>query len=47
MLFETPLGLIQNAEPEDVKLVEDMVLSQIQGNCLILIALPVTGTFHP
>lgn len=36
-------GLIQNAEPEEVQLVEDMVVSHIKGNCLILAALPVTG----
>lgn len=37
-------GLIQNAEPDIVKLVEDMVVSHIQGECLILVALPMTGT---
>ncbi|EPQ51165.1 hypothetical protein GLOTRDRAFT_141261 [Gloeophyllum trabeum ATCC 11539] len=31
-----------NAEPEIVKLVEDLVVSHIQGNCLILVALPMT-----
>ena len=36
-------GLIQNAKAEDVQLVEDMVVSHIKGNCLILVALPVTG----
>ncbi|KAG6918468.1 hypothetical protein DXG01_014095 [Tephrocybe rancida] len=35
-------GLIQNAEPSTVKLVEDMVVSHIKGNCLILVALPMT-----
>ncbi|KAF5376702.1 hypothetical protein D9615_007809 [Tricholomella constricta] len=35
-------GLIQNAEPRTVKLVEDMVVSHIKGNCLILVALPMT-----
>ncbi|KAF9066276.1 P-loop containing nucleoside triphosphate hydrolase protein [Rhodocollybia butyracea] len=35
-------GLIQNAEPEVVKLVEDMVISHIQGNCIILVAIPMT-----
>jgi hypothetical protein len=36
-------GIIQNAEPEIVKLVEDLVISHIKGNCLILVALPMTG----
>ncbi|KAF8064448.1 P-loop containing nucleoside triphosphate hydrolase protein, partial [Lyophyllum atratum] len=35
-------GLIQNAEPKTIKLVEDMVVSHIKGNCLILVALPMT-----
>ncbi|KAG6862119.1 hypothetical protein C0995_005931 [Termitomyces sp. Mi166 len=35
-------GLIQNAEPETIKLVEEMVVSHIRGNCLILVALPMT-----
>lgn len=38
------LGIIQNAEPEIVKLVEDLVISHISGNCIILVALPMTGT---
>lgn len=36
-------GLIQNAEPQIVQLVEDLVISHIRGNCLILVALPMTG----
>lgn len=36
------IGLIHNAEPEIVKLVEDLVIHYIKGNCLILIALPMT-----
>ncbi|KIJ68611.1 hypothetical protein HYDPIDRAFT_146952 [Hydnomerulius pinastri MD-312] len=35
-------GIIQNAEPEIVKLVEDVVTSNIQGNTIILVALPMT-----
>ncbi|KAF5317462.1 hypothetical protein D9758_018043 [Tetrapyrgos nigripes] len=35
-------GLIQNAEADIVKLVEEMVSSHIKGNCLILVALPMT-----
>ncbi|KAK0463456.1 P-loop containing nucleoside triphosphate hydrolase protein [Desarmillaria tabescens] len=35
-------GIIQNAETETVKLVEDMVVSHIAGDCLILVALPMT-----
>ena len=37
------VGIVQNAETEIVKLVEDMVVSHIAGNCLILVALPMTG----
>lgn len=36
-------GIIQNAEPDIVQLVESMVVSHIEGNCLILVALPMTG----
>ncbi|KAF7979740.1 hypothetical protein HWV62_41114 [Athelia sp. TMB] len=35
-------GIIQNAPRKMVTLVEDLVLSHIQGNCLILVALPMT-----
>ncbi|KAJ7591896.1 P-loop containing nucleoside triphosphate hydrolase protein [Mycena floridula] len=35
-------GLLQNAEPEVVSLVENIVISHIKGNCLILVALPMT-----
>ncbi|KAJ7629835.1 P-loop containing nucleoside triphosphate hydrolase protein [Mycena rosella] len=35
-------GIIQNAEAEIVQLVEEMVVSHIKGNCLILVALPMT-----
>ncbi|KDQ18068.1 hypothetical protein BOTBODRAFT_63785 [Botryobasidium botryosum FD-172 SS1] len=35
-------GIIQNDEPEIVQLVEDLVVSHIRGNCLIMIALPMT-----
>ncbi|KAJ6557932.1 P-loop containing nucleoside triphosphate hydrolase protein [Mycena capillaripes] len=41
MFLDLP-GIIQNAEPEIVQLVEEMVVSHIQGNCLILVALPMT-----
>jgi hypothetical protein len=42
------VGLIQNAESEIVKLVEDMVLSHIERDCLILVTLPMTGlSFSP
>lgn len=37
------IGIIQNAEPDIVKLVEDLVVSHIKGNSLILVALPMTG----
>ncbi|KAJ7576194.1 hypothetical protein C8J56DRAFT_1062315 [Mycena floridula] len=40
-LIELP-GLIQNAEPEVASLVENIVVSHIKGNCLILVALPMT-----
>ncbi|KAF9229123.1 hypothetical protein BS17DRAFT_792113 [Gyrodon lividus] len=35
-------GIIQNAEPDVVKLVEDVVTSNIKGNTIILVALPMT-----
>ncbi|KAG6863142.1 hypothetical protein C0991_007944 [Blastosporella zonata] len=37
------LGLIQNADPKTIRLLEDMVVSHIQGNSLILVALPMTA----
>ena len=40
-----PTGLIQNAEPALVKKVEDLVVSHIEGNCIILVALPMSGKF--
>ncbi|KAJ7143314.1 P-loop containing nucleoside triphosphate hydrolase protein [Mycena crocata] len=41
MFLDLP-GIIQNAEAEVVQLVEEMVVSHIRGNCLILVALPMT-----
>ncbi|OCH92571.1 hypothetical protein OBBRIDRAFT_811610 [Obba rivulosa] len=35
-------GILQNADPEVVKLVEDLVRSHIKGTCLILVALPMS-----
>ncbi|KAJ7208660.1 P-loop containing nucleoside triphosphate hydrolase protein [Mycena pura] len=35
-------GLIQNATPEVVRLVEEMVVGSIGGNCLILVTIPMT-----
>ncbi len=35
--------LNQNADSNIVSLVEDLVVSHIKGNCLILVALPMTG----
>ncbi|KAI0820102.1 P-loop containing nucleoside triphosphate hydrolase protein [Trametes gibbosa] len=35
-------GIVQNAEAEIVQLVEDLVTSYVQGNCLILVALPMS-----
>ncbi|KAI0791138.1 P-loop containing nucleoside triphosphate hydrolase protein [Abortiporus biennis] len=35
-------GIIQNAAPATVQLVEDLVLSHIKGNCLILVTLPMS-----
>ncbi|KAJ7032332.1 P-loop containing nucleoside triphosphate hydrolase protein [Mycena alexandri] len=35
-------GIIQNAKPEMVRLVEEMVVENIRGNCLILVAIPMT-----
>ncbi|KAJ7735808.1 P-loop containing nucleoside triphosphate hydrolase protein [Mycena metata] len=43
LIFLDLPGIIQNAEPETVQLVEEMVVSHIRGNnCLILCALPMT-----
>lgn len=36
-------GIIQNAESSTVQLVEDLVLSHIKGNCLILVTCPMSG----
>ena len=36
-------GIVQNAEPEIVQLVEDLVTSHVQGNSLILVTLPMSG----
>ncbi|KAF7326063.1 hypothetical protein MKEN_00457600 [Mycena kentingensis (nom. inval.)] len=41
MFLDLP-GIIQNADRETVQLVEDMVVSHIGGNSLILVALPMT-----
>ncbi|KAL0571650.1 hypothetical protein V5O48_010308 [Marasmius crinis-equi] len=35
-------GIIQNADEETVSMVEKMVMSHIKGNCLILVAIPMT-----
>ncbi|KAI0079853.1 hypothetical protein K474DRAFT_477367 [Panus rudis PR-1116 ss-1] len=35
-------GIIQNAEPNIVQSVENMVLDHIEGNCLILVTLPMS-----
>lgn len=32
-----------NADSEIVRLVEDLVTSYVEGNCLILVALPMSG----
>lgn len=37
-------GIVQNAPSETVKLVEDLVLSHISGNCIILWVVPMDGT---
>ncbi|KAJ7731892.1 P-loop containing nucleoside triphosphate hydrolase protein [Mycena metata] len=41
MFLDLP-GIIANAEQEIIDLVEEMVVSNIRGNCLILVALPMT-----
>ncbi|KAJ7449129.1 P-loop containing nucleoside triphosphate hydrolase protein [Mycena galericulata] len=41
MFLDLP-GIIQNAEPGVVQLLEEMVVSHIRGNCLILVALPMS-----
>ncbi|KAJ7871922.1 P-loop containing nucleoside triphosphate hydrolase protein [Mycena leptocephala] len=35
-------GIIQNARADTVRLVEEMVIENIRGNCLILVAIPMT-----
>ncbi|KAJ7742281.1 P-loop containing nucleoside triphosphate hydrolase protein [Mycena metata] len=35
-------GIIQNAKADMVRLVEEMVVENIRGNCLILVAIPMT-----
>ena len=40
---ERCLGIVQNAEDEVVRLVEDLVTAYVKGNCLILVALPMSG----
>lgn len=39
-------GLIQNEEPEIVKIVEELVKSNIQENCLILVTIPMSGMLY-
>ena len=34
---------MQNAEPEIVKLVEDLVVDYISGNSVILLTIPMSG----
>ena len=36
-------GLIQNDSKDVVELVEDLVLSNIRGQCLILVTVPMSG----
>lgn len=36
-------GLIQNEEPQIVQIVEELVKSNISGNCLILVTIPMSG----
>ncbi|KAJ7615866.1 P-loop containing nucleoside triphosphate hydrolase protein [Roridomyces roridus] len=35
-------GIIHNASPEVIQLIEEMVVDNIKGNCLILVAIPMT-----
>lgn len=39
------IGLVQNQDPDVVKMVEDLVKSSIEGNALILVAIPMSGNF--
>ena len=41
------LGIVQNADQEIVQLVEDLVTSYVEGNCLILVTLPMSGQAYP
>ena len=36
-------GLIQNEEPEVVKIVEELVKENITQNCLMLVTIPMSG----
>ncbi len=38
-------GIVANADDDTVRLVEDLVISNIKGNCLILVTLPMSGTY--
>ena len=39
------VGIVQNADPEVVQLVEDLVTSYVRGNCLILVTLTMSGAY--
>jgi hypothetical protein len=46
MLLCASLGLIQNGEDKDIKLIRDLVESYIQReDTIVLITIPMTGTF--
>ena len=38
-------GIVQNADAEIVNLIEDLVNSYIKGNSLILVTMPMSGTY--
>lgn len=45
LLCMTVSGIIQNATLETVHMVEQLVSSHISGNCIILVTLPMSGTY--
>lgn len=43
--WRSTVGLVQNQDPDVVKMVEDLVKTSIEGNALILVAIPMSGNY--
>lgn len=43
--WKSTIGLVQNQDPDVVKMVEDLVKTSIEGNALILVAIPMSGKY--